>query len=126
MVYRPKYAKGEILVSFRAGCGHKIFAMMFGEALGYSLTDEKYVRGCDVFIYKTKRGKEKEACKRFEEFSDFVESAHLRDVKLDAEYENLEQAIDMFRNLLDDVPLPKGEYKKRLDDIVDYIQKIKK
>lgn len=126
MGYRPEYAKGEIVVQFLVDVNcNKGFVKAFGDILGYEVI-EKEGRQYGYFIFKTKEGDEKKACERFKAEKTFVDYAVRRDTKLESEYENLEQAIDMLRNLIDDVPLPKGGYKKKLDEIIDYIQKIKK
>lgn len=121
MGYKGRHAKGEILVSFRNNCGNKNFARIFGKAIGYELSDEEYERGTDCFIYKTKVGKEKEACERFEELSDFVELACRRDVKLESRWKDLENAIEMLRDIHDNVELPDKEYTEKIKEIADYL-----
>ena len=122
MVYKPEYVKGEILVSFKKSCNSERFARKFGETIGYQSSKESYEHG-NLYIFKTKVGKEREAIKRFVAHSKFVDWANLRDLKYESRLSSKEELESMVQNL-DPSNLPDEEYKNQLEEIRKYIKKL--
>jgi hypothetical protein len=120
MTYKPKYAEGQILVIFEGEC-NKLHAEYFGERLGYELDDEEYKHG-DAYIFKTEAGKEKEAIEKFMAHPEFIDSAELRDIKMEERFSKLEKLLDMVQELHNDVELPDDQYNQRLGDIKHYLK----
>jgi hypothetical protein len=120
MGYEPEYAKGQILVVFKNRCGEG-FAQDFGKTLGYRLLDETYEHG-EAYIFQTEVGKENEAKERFAAYSEFVDWADLRDIKMEARWNSLEQAIAKIQDLHDNVEIPDNSYNQRLKEIIEYIR----
>ncbi|MBS3091187.1 hypothetical protein J4217_01935 [Candidatus Pacearchaeota archaeon] len=58
MPYKPRYAKGEILVVFRKSTNEQ-FAGEFGERIGCKLSKEEYKHGDNAFVYLTQKKEEK-------------------------------------------------------------------
>lgn len=125
--YKPKHAKGQILVCFKLekDCS-KEFARIFGGFIGYVLSDEDYDRGGNVFIYKTEKGEEREACKQFLKYGDFVDWASLRDSKMEVRWDRADRVLTMAQSLYDDAGLPDDEYAEEIEKIINYLEELKK
>jgi hypothetical protein len=119
-----RHAKGEILVCFKRNCG-KDFARELGSWPGYVLSGERYDFGANVFIYKTEEGKEKEACKKFRAYEEFVEWAELRDLKMEARWKALDEVIELIDVLRSKADVSEEEYYKRTGEILLKLKKIK-
>lgn len=117
--YEPEFADGLIIVFFKGTVGRQ-FAEDFGNILGYELEDEEVDYG--GFFYKTPKGKELEACQDFEE-QGVVDGAERFDLKSDRRYKQIEELEEMVENL-DGVVLDDPGYKKELENIKKYIEKI--
>jgi len=97
--YQPKYAKGQILVEFKPQVSRD-FAKTFGENIGFKISDEDYEHGT-AFIYQTKPGEEKQAKITFQRHKKFIAWADLRDLRLEARWNELEEIIAALENLGD-------------------------
>ena len=124
MKYEPEYAEGQILVHFKIPVAHG-FAETLGEFLGYKALEESYSYGDNVFIYETGKGKEKQALKKFLEQKPFVDWTNRRDIKLEKRWEDLEIIIGRVEELRDNSELPDKEYNRKLDQLCNYLQKLK-
>ena len=122
MEYEPEYAQGQILVVFKDDQGEG-FARGFGKTLGYELSDERYEHG-EAYIFETEVGGEKKAKEKFSEYSDFIDCVSLRDIKIEARWEGLEQAMTEVQGLHDDSELPDNLYRKRLEGIVNRFKQL--
>jgi hypothetical protein len=122
MEYEPSYAQGQVLVVFNEPV-RTDFARDFGKTFGYELADEEYNHG-EAYIFLTEVGRENEAIDKFAQYSDFVNCAGLRDEKLEARWEGLEQATTEIQNLQDDASLPDNLYRKKLEGIVDHLKQL--
>ncbi|MDD3150988.1 MAG: hypothetical protein PHV68_09150 [Candidatus Gastranaerophilales bacterium] len=123
MEYKPKYARGQILVVFKNRCNDR-FARDFGKTLGYQLMDEKYEHG-EAYLFKTELGKEQEAKKKFAAHFEFVDWAELRDIKIETRWSGLEQAIIKIQELYDNVEIPDDFYSQKLEEIRHYLKQLK-
>lgn len=123
MVYTPKYAKGQIVVSFKRNVSCD-FAIEFGKGLGYNLSREDSENG-ETYVFFTPIGMEKLAIEKFRQYSEFVDWADLRDVKIERRWSGLEKAIGKIQNLIDDAEISDKEYTERLNEIVSCLNKSK-
>ncbi|AJF61120.1 TPA: hypothetical protein HA239_05320 [Candidatus Woesearchaeota archaeon] len=90
MTYTPDYAKGQVLVLFINPGTDRGFAEKFGKGLGYELSKEEYAHSnAPHFIYLTPEGEEQAAIDNFLNYAAFVESAELRDIKLEKRWESM-------------------------------------
>jgi len=144
--YSPEYAKGQILVSWRAfpevrGIQLNVdpdeTAHALGEKLGYPLKaienlsgkwyrkeeDEDYLPY--AYVFQTEVGKEEEARKRFEEYPEFVEWTGRRDLKLERRGRDLEKIVDDAQVLLYDLEISDKIYDSRIDSLIDALKKLK-
>jgi len=113
MPYKPKYAKGQILVEFKRATSQE-FARTFGKQIGFEFADEDYEHGLYAVAYKTKPGKERQAIKKFKSYPDFVKWAYLRDIKLEARWNHLEEIAEEVKAISDDAStLSDREYERR-------------
>lgn len=99
MKYKPKSAEGQILVEFKSEV-NRDFARTFGKQIGIRLAKEDYEHG-DAFIYQTEPGEERQAIKEFKRYRKFVAWADLRDLRLEARWNELEEIIAALENLRD-------------------------
>lgn len=122
MDYRPEYAEGEIIVNFKSEEFSTDFARMFGRALGYELIGEvEFLDKC--VIYRTEKGKEREAIEEFSISSNVVDWASLRDIRLESTWNNLEQIVKNIRELQDNLEISDEEYVKRITQICVSLKK---
>lgn len=122
--YNPTHAKEQILVCFKIDCG-EAFARDFGRGTGYTLSDEQYKYGHNVFIYNTVEGEESKACEVFRAYSDFIDWAELRDIKMESKWQSLKEIITMIESLRDNVEIPDKEYYEKIHGIIASLQKLK-
>ena len=123
MNYEPEYAKGQILVVFKNGGGEG-FARDFGEKIGYKLLDKKYEPG-DAYIFQTTAGMEREAVERFSTYSEFIDWADFRDIKLETRLNGLERTIARIQDLRDNVELSDDSFNTKLEGIMSCIQQLR-
>jgi hypothetical protein len=123
MEYVPEYAPGEILVCFsKPVCAG--FADIFGDLLGIAFKEE-WPHGDNVFCYTTRIGSEESVMRQFLGYSEIVEWAERRDVKLENRSDYLSNMIFDLKNLKDDIPeLSDEDYKKRLNEITILIKNL--
>ncbi|HJX05276.1 MAG TPA: hypothetical protein VJ461_01040 [Candidatus Nanoarchaeia archaeon] len=127
--YEPKYAVGEILVCFLGNLNAEDgFVRKMSEFLGYQVKDEEYEFG-ESYIILTKPGEEEKACNEFKSFrikdQEWVDWAARRDIKLEKRWNDLEELVGMAESLRDDPEYADVVYNKKLDEIIDYANKIK-
>ncbi len=120
--YVPNYAKRKILVAFKKQRSEG-FAADIGEDLGYALSNERYYHGANIFIYETREGQEREACKKFLS-NGYVDWAELRDLEIEARLDKSDKLMDIVQSLNSDVRLPKDEFNQQFRDIATKILKI--
>jgi hypothetical protein len=124
MKYKPRYAKGQILVAFKDVS--EGFARDFGEKLGYTLGENsEYNKDMDFFTYDVPENKEKKACNDFKKYSKFVEWTSLRDLRLEERWSNLEEAIRMTESIRDNCEIPKKEFEGKIEKVIGQLKKIK-
>ncbi|MBT3397372.1 hypothetical protein HOA55_00900 [archaeon] len=120
MEYEPEHAPGQILVVFKEPT-RKDFAQDFGKTLGYELSDEEYNHG-DAYIFQTDVGGEEEAIAKFVPCSEFVDWAGFRDIKIEARWESLEQAMAGIQSLQEEASLPDNLYNEKLEKMVERLK----
>lgn len=123
MAYKPEYAQGQILVVFKRDCS-RAFAEDFGKFMEYKLSCEEYEHD-NAYIFETRVGCEEEAVGCFELYPDFVDSAHLRDIKLEKRWDSLEQAKSKLQDLHDNIKVPDKAYNNELENIIRYLDNLK-
>ena len=127
--YESEYVAGEILVCFLGKLHAETgFVKKFSELLGYQVKDEEYEFG-KSYIILTKPGEEEKACNDFKSFmikgQGLVDWASRHDLKLERRWNDLEELVSMAESLRDDAEHSDSAYNKKIDDIIDYAQKIK-
>lgn len=120
MKYKPEYAKGQILVSFKGNFSDD-FVTEFGKGLGYNLSRNSETS--DNYIFFTPIGMEGIAIQKFMEHPEFVDWASLRDIKLEVRWKGLEKAVAEIQNLIEDAEMPDKDYRRKLNEIISCLRK---
>jgi hypothetical protein len=120
--YKPKYAKGEVLVHFLDHLHlSDDFARNVVNLAGYKLKDENYEFG-DSYIVITKPGEEEAACKELRNLrimsKDLVDWVTRRDLKLEQRYKDLDEIAELAAELRDEPEKSDADYEQCLDDII--------
>lgn len=124
--YKPYYAKGEIVVCFKEGFGPSI-GTDIAKVAGYKM-ERPWDYGERIVIYKIPEGEEDKAIKNLEnKYSEFIEWAEKRDLKLESRWNSLEKILEKLTNLRDSSDeLGNKEYSCKLREIEKEIKEHRK
>jgi len=119
MKYKPRYAKGQVLVHFSNGSGD-VFAQAVGNSLGYKYLGRNTSGFC---AYATSYGREKKAIKDFKNHS-CVEWVGLRDLKLESGMSKLENICMMSQEIRDDWPMDGWKLRRKVKGLITELEKL--
>ncbi|MFH1589052.1 MAG: hypothetical protein ABIB43_00600 [archaeon] len=88
MEYKPRPAENQIMVYFGEKVSDELIAGL-GKFLGYKIAESSHY-GNEVCIFHTGNDSFEEAKKNFMRYEEFIESTSIRDLELEARWDNLE------------------------------------